>query len=67
MEHSKRSFGSLNESIHSLMGMKTHLTCNWVDSVRGIINALQPQSSDREVEQQELPHDNNDIAISKIK
>ncbi|MCD9646835.1 hypothetical protein HAX54_037031 [Datura stramonium] len=62
MEHSERSFGSPSESIHSLMGMKTHLTCNWVDSV------LQPQSSDREeVEQKELPHDNNDIAISKIK
>ncbi|XP_009793652.1 kinesin-like protein KIN-14T isoform X1 [Nicotiana tabacum] len=46
MEHSERSFDSLSESIHSLMGMKTHLTCNWVDSVRGIIKTLQPQPSD---------------------
>lgn len=46
IEYSERSFDSLSESIHSLMGMKTHLTCNWVDSVRGIIKTLQPQPSD---------------------
>ncbi|XP_060179803.1 kinesin-like protein KIN-14B [Lycium barbarum] len=71
-QYSERSFDSLNESIHSLMGLKTHLTCNWVDSVGGIIKALQPQPSDKEVEQrQQLPDDNNnedfDTAISKIK
>ncbi|KAJ8529025.1 hypothetical protein K7X08_035860 [Anisodus acutangulus] len=73
MEHSaERSFGSLNESIHSLMGLKTHLTCNWVDSVRGIIKALQPQPSigdddnREEVEKQEIP-DDSDAGISKIK
>lgn len=57
---------SLNESIHSsLMGMKTHLTCKWVDSVRGIMKALQSQ---------QLPDDNktyeksnNEAAISNIK
>ncbi|KAK4380210.1 hypothetical protein RND71_002072 [Anisodus tanguticus] len=75
MEHSERSFDSLNESIHSLMGLNTHLTCNWVDSVRGIIKALQPQPSVGE--QQELPDDNkayensnnedSGVAISKIK
>ncbi|XP_059288094.1 kinesin-like protein KIN-14B [Lycium ferocissimum] len=71
-QYSERSFDSLNESIHSLMGLKTHLTCNWVDSVRGIIKALQPQPSDKEVEQrQQQPDDNNNedsnTAISKIK
>ncbi|KAK4339069.1 hypothetical protein RND71_040531 [Anisodus tanguticus] len=62
MEHSaERSFGSLNESIHSLMGLKTHLTCNWVDSVRGIID-----DNREEVEKQQLP-DDSDAGISKIK
>ncbi|KAJ8574006.1 hypothetical protein K7X08_010517 [Anisodus acutangulus] len=75
MEHSERSFDSLNESIHSLVGLNTHLTCNWVDSVRGIIKALQPQPSVGE--QQELQDDNkayensnnedSGVAISKIK
>ncbi|XP_015162961.1 kinesin-related protein 3-like [Solanum tuberosum] len=47
------------------MGMKTHLTCKWVDSVRGIMKALQSQ---------QLPDDNktyeksnNEAAISNIK
>ncbi|KAG5630887.1 hypothetical protein H5410_002604 [Solanum commersonii] len=45
--------------------MKTHLTCKWVDSVRGIMKALQSQ---------QLPDDNktyeksnNEAAISNIK
>ncbi|KAK2980861.1 hypothetical protein RJ640_003088, partial [Escallonia rubra] len=40
MPDSRKSFRRLAESIHSLLGFKTHLTSTWADSVCNVIKSL---------------------------
>lgn len=40
MKESKRSVSNLDETIHSLLGLKARLTPSWVDSVSRIVRNL---------------------------
>ncbi|KAJ4846191.1 hypothetical protein Tsubulata_049726 [Turnera subulata] len=45
MMDSRKSVGNLTETLHSLLGLKAHLTSNWVKSVCDIVRNLPPERS----------------------
>ncbi|KAA8550938.1 hypothetical protein F0562_002622 [Nyssa sinensis] len=65
---SRKSIRSLAESIHSLLGLKTHLTCSWADSVCNIIKSLpsEEQPDDQKNDKEDVDIDLG-TTISNIK
>lgn len=76
MKESKRSVSNLDETIHSLLGLKARLTPSWVDSVcrivrtlhsRGSRAGLEPAKSDSEARILSAAGEvENDTVISKL-
>lgn len=71
---SRQPVQNLAETIHSLLGLKAHLTSNWVKSVRDIIKNLPSEKSSADIEAKTLETgnslDNEDVegnAVSKLK
>ncbi|KAJ0906744.1 putative minus-end-directed kinesin ATPase [Helianthus annuus] len=73
MKNTKKSFRSLTETIHSLLGFKTETNSTWANTVCDIIKSL-PSTADYEndyddsahARDRDHDHDHDDVIISKI-
>ncbi|KAG5227492.1 kinesin protein [Salix suchowensis] len=65
---SGKSIRNLAVSLHSLLGLKTHLTSNWVKSISDIIKTLPSEKSvDMQPTNSDTDDDEDDDSVSKIK
>lgn len=68
MKEIKRSVPNLDETIHSLLGLKARLTPSWVDSVCQIVQTLHSRGSQAGLETAKSDGEEtaNDTVISKL-